>query len=346
MNEPVYSATFSGSFIKTLIMKKISLLILTVVLLFTGAAHAQFKGYAWKILNTNGAFIPREECDFVNVKGKFYLVGGRGLKNVNEFDPATSAWTSAAKPPIELNHFQAIVYKDEIYICGAMTGGFPHEKPVANIYIYNPAADSWRIGAEIPKERQRGSGGVVVYKNKFYLVCGILDGHWTGNVSWFDEYDPKTGQWKQLPDAPMARDHFRAAVVGNKLYCIAGVQSNAMEKKLLNNTIAQIDVYDFKTGQWTTTNAKLPTLRAGNALVVVKNEILVIAGESTAQKISHNEVEAYNVKTGEFTKLPPLVAGRHATGAIYFDKKIYTTAGVGNSGGSPLLNSIECFSDK
>jgi hypothetical protein len=117
-----------------------------------------------------------------------------------------------------------------------------------------------------------------------------------------------------------------------------------MEKKLLNNTIAQVDVYDFNTGKWSTTAAKLPTLRAGNAVVVVKNQILIIAGESTVQKISHNEVEAYNTKTDEFTKLPPLVEGRHATGAIYFDKKIYTAAGVGNSGGSPLLPTIEYFS--
>ncbi|MDB4926533.1 hypothetical protein [Mucilaginibacter sp.] len=325
-------------------MKKISLIIFVIVCLLEFNANAQFKGYNWEIIATNGNFIVREEGDFVNIKGLFYLLGGRGIKNISVFDPKTSTWTNGAKPPIELNHFQAIAYKDEIYICGAMTGGFPHEKPVANIYIYNPASDSWRVGAEIPKDRQRGSGGVVVYKDKFYLVNGILDGHWTGNVAWFDEYNPQTNQWTKLNDAPRARDHFKAAVVGHKLYCIAGVQSNAMEKKLLNNTIAEVDVYDFNTGKWSTANAKLPTLRAGNALVVIKNEILIIAGESTVQKISHNEAEAYNVKTDEFRTLPPLIAGRHATGAIYYDKKIYTAAGVGNSGGSPLLNSIECFS--
>jgi N-acetylneuraminic acid mutarotase len=252
----------------------------------------------------------------------------------------------AAKPPIELNHFQAIVYKDEIYICCAMTGGFPHEKPVDHIYIYSPATDSWRTGAEIPKERQRGSTGAVIYKNKFYIVCGILDGHWTGNVPWFDSYDPKTNKWEKLPDAPIARDHFNAAIAGNKLYCIGGVQSDAMEKKTLNNTITEVDVYDFKSGKWTVADAKLPTPRAGCATVTVGDEIVVMGGESTAQKISHNEVEAYNVKTGTFSKLPSLAEGRHATAAIYFEKKIYIAAGVGNSGGSPLLTSIECFSDK
>jgi N-acetylneuraminic acid mutarotase len=327
-------------------MKKICLLVLSLIALFICTAKAQFKGYSWKVLTTNGTLLPREENDFVNIKGRFYLIGGRKVQDISVFDPKTSTWSNAAKPPIELHHFQAIVYKDEIYIAGAMTAGYPHEKPLANIYIYNPKADSWRIGAAIPAERQRGACGAVVYKNKFYLVCGILDGHWTGNVNWFDEYDPQTNQWKKLPDAPVARDHFKAAIVDGKLYCIGGAQTDAMEKKVLDKTISEIDVYDFNTGTWSVANAKLPTPRAGCSVVVKGNDILIIAGESTAQKVAHNEVEVYNVKTGEFTKLRSLVEGTHATGAIYFDKKIYIAAGVGNSGGSPLLTSIQCFSDQ
>jgi N-acetylneuraminic acid mutarotase len=327
-------------------MTKLIFAVYIVFSLSITGAKAQFNDYSWKIINTTGNYIPREECDFAVVKGMFYLLGGRKIQDINVFNPETSAWATAAKPPVELNHFQAIVYKNEIYVCGAMTGNYPHEKPLDHIYIYSPALDSWRIGAEIPKDRLRGAGGAVIYKNKFYLVCGIQDGHWTGNVSWFDEYDPQTNQWKILPDAPIARDHFRAAVVGDKLYCIAGAQSNAMEKKLLDKTIAEIDIYDFKTNKWSVADSKLPTQRAGTTVVVINDEIMVIGGESTAQKVSHNEVEAYNVKTGLFRKLLPLVEGRHAGAAVYYDKKIYAVAGVGNSGGSPLLTSIECFSNK
>src|ERR1700748_1839650 len=187
-------------------MKKISLTVLFIASLFIYSAKAQFKDYSWKIINTTYSYQPREEADFVNIKGLFYLLGGRKIQDVNVFNPKTSTWTIAAKPPVELNHFQAIVYKDELYVCGAMMANYPHEKPLDHIYIYNPASDSWRIGAEIPKDRLRGSGGAVLYKNKFYLVCGIQDGHWTGNVAWFDEYDPQTNQWTKLPDAPAARD--------------------------------------------------------------------------------------------------------------------------------------------
>lgn len=310
------------------------------------AANAQFNNYSWQTLTTNGSLLPREENDFANVNGLFYLIGGRKVQDISVFDPKTSTWTNAAKPPIELHHFQAIVYDDEIYICGGMTGGYPHEKPVPNIYIYNPKTDTWRVGPEIPADRLRGCCGAVVYNNKFYLVCGITDGHWTGNVTWFDEYDPKTGQWKKLPDAPVSRDHFKAAVIGNRLYCIGGVQSDGKENKPLDKTVAEVDVFDFKTGAWSIADAQLPTLRSGCSAVVAGNEILIIGGESMAQTVAYNEVEAYNVKTGRFRKLPPLLAGRHATQGIYFNKKIYIAAGTGNRGGAPLLNSIECFASK
>jgi N-acetylneuraminic acid mutarotase len=279
----------------------------------------------------------------VNVKGNFYLVGGRQISPVEVFDPKTDTWSQMAPPPIEMHHFQALVYHNEVYVVMGMTGGYPHEKPLDHIYIFNPAANSWRTGAEIPADRRRGAGGAVIYQDKFYITCGITDGHWTGSVDWLDQYDPKTGEWKKLNDAPVARDHFRAVTVGDKLYCIAGVQSNAMQKKLLDKTIDEVDVYDFKTGIWSVAAAKLPTPRAGVATVAISNDILVVGGESLAQKTSHNIVEVFNLKTGEFTTLPPLVEGRHAGAALYFDKKIYAVAGVGNSGGSPLLTSLECF---
>ncbi|MGY3212175.1 Kelch repeat-containing protein [Mucilaginibacter sp. HD30] len=325
-------------------MKQIKLLVL-LPCIFISTAYAQFEKYSWKIIQTTGNYKPREECDFVAVKDKFYLLGGRGINEVNIFDPKTDTWTNGAKSPIELNHFQGVVYKDEIYLVCAMTGSYPHEKPVANIYIYNPKTDTWRVGDEIPADRRRGSGGVVVYKDKFYVVTGIVDGHWTGNVTWFDEYDPKTGKWTKLTDAPSARDHVRAGLVGDKLYLIAGVQSNALEKKGLANVIDAVDVYDFKTKQWSTAPAKLPTLRAGNTTIAVKNDLFIIAGESAKQRKAHSEVEVYNVKTGAFRTLAPIVEGRHAAGAVFYKGKIYTVAGVGNAGGSPLLKSIEVFSE-
>jgi len=62
-----------------------------------------------------------------------YLIGGRRINPVDVYDPATNIWTQKGPTPIELHHFQAVVYGDAIYIMGAMTGGWPNEKPLDRI---------------------------------------------------------------------------------------------------------------------------------------------------------------------------------------------------------------------
>lgn len=48
----------------------------------------------------------------------------------------------------------------------------------------------------------------------------------SGTQAWFDQYDPVTGKWTVLPDAPHARDHAQAAIVDDKLYMLAGRRSS------------------------------------------------------------------------------------------------------------------------
>src|SRR5688572_9469343 len=106
--------------------------------------------------------LARHENGFAEVNGKFYLIGGRGIKNVNIFDPVTRIWTAGAAPPIELHHFQAVVYQNKIYAICALTGAYPVETPVDRIYIYDPALNTWTQGATIPISRRRGSAGVAL----------------------------------------------------------------------------------------------------------------------------------------------------------------------------------------
>jgi hypothetical protein len=185
--------------------------------------------------------------------------------------------------------------------------------------------------------------GVFSRGHKIYLVCGIKDGHWDGHVAWFDEYDTKTGQWKVLPDAPRPRDHFQAALMGDKVLLAGGRTSHAAIGKVLEPVIAEVDQYDFKTGQWTTLPAKLPTPRGGTASIAKAPYLLVLNGESAMQVPAHAEVEVLNTKTGTWTRLPDLKRGRHGTGAVYWKGRLYVQAGSRNRGGGPELNDMECM---
>jgi N-acetylneuraminic acid mutarotase len=300
-------------------------------------------GQQWKVGEPTSLPVKRAESGMATANGKLYLVGGRGIKPADEFDPKTNSWTSLNPSPIEMNHFQAVSFKDEIYVMGAFTGPYPHEIPIPNIYKFLPTKNEWIRGAEIPEDRRRGAAGSVVYKDKIYLVCGETDGHWDGHVAWFDEYNPKNDTWKKLPDAPHVRDHVSVAIVDDKLYIAGGRLSTARTNQVLNTCVKEVDVYDFKTGKWSTLDASnnIPTLRAGNTAVVYDNKVLIIGGESDAHIEAHNEVEAFNPKTNKWEILPTLLRGRHGTGATLLNGKIYIAAGCGNRGGSPELDEME-----
>uniref|UniRef100_UPI00359447C3 Kelch repeat-containing protein n=1 Tax=Persicitalea sp. TaxID=3100273 RepID=UPI00359447C3 len=282
----------------------------------------------------------RHECALAEANGKLYLLGGRGVKAVEEYDPKQDSWTTKAVTPLEMSHFQAITYRDEIYVVGAFTGPYPHELPIPKMYIFNPERNEWREGPEIPENRRRGAAGAFVHNDKIYVVCGIQDGHWDGHVAWLDEYDPKTNQWRQLPDAPRTRDHVSVAMVGDKLYVAGGRRSTAKTKNVFNLTVPEVDVYDFKTNTWTTLDEKqnIPTERAGNMAVAYGKKVLILGGESAAQNTAHREVEAYNTKTGQWETFTAMTQGRHGTGAAVLNGKVYVVAGSADRGGGPELN--------
>ena len=297
----------------------------------------------WQIIHAQGAPDKREDCSFVEANGLFYLIGGRGIKPVDVFDPAINTWQAKGITPVELNHCQAVTIKNSIYIIGAMSGGYPHEKPLENIYTYNTQTDAWKKGPPMPIGRLRGSGGCVVYKGKIYLVSGIQDGHYDGTVNWMDEFDPATGQWRTMPDVPHPRDHFNAVLIGHKLYLAGGRRTSAKTKQVTQLTVPEVDVFDFKKQTWETLPASenLPTMRAGCAAVNYKGMLVIIGGESVTQNESHRDVESFDTKTGVWTKLPSLFTGRHDTGALTFKNRIYIAAGSANRGGGPDQNTIE-----
>ncbi|MDO1445023.1 kelch repeat-containing protein [Rhodocytophaga aerolata] len=296
----------------------------------------------WKLVAMENEPEKRHENAFVRVGDSFYLVGGRNIKPVEAYNTKTRQWKKLATPPLEMHHFQAIEYKGEIVVAGAFTGGFPHETPIPKIQIYNPTTDKWREGAEIPENRRRGAAGVVVYQDKIYLVCGIIDGHYDGHVTWLDEYDPKTNKWRQLPDAPHARDHFQAAVVNNQLFVAGGRRSTHKTGHVLDLTVPEVDIFDFKTNTWKTLPAaqNIPTQRAGTAAVTLGKQVLIIGGESP-QKLAHNQTEAFDFKTNTWQTLAPLQTGRHGTQAILYQNKVFVAAGSANQGGGPELNTME-----
>ncbi len=308
----------------------------------------------WTDKDENQNYTGRHECNFVQVGNQFYLLGGRESDLVERYDYTSDTWTALGSAPKTFSHFQALEYQGLLWVIGAVDGNnYPNDIVDNHIWVYNPLADEWAQGPEIPSGRVRGAAGALVYNNKFYVVGGNTNGHAGGYVSWFDEFDPATGIWTALTDAPRARDHFHAVLVGNELFAIGGRQSGAptdatqTAAELGKPLVAEVDVYNFSTAQWSTrpTNQNIPTPRAGAASVNFNAKIVIIGGEVYQETVDGvlttgalKVAEEFDPSTGLWSRFDDMNFARHGHQAIVSGNGIHAIAGSPNYGGGIQKN--------
>ena len=249
------------------------------------------------------------------------------------YDPTTRSWRVIGPAPLEIHHFQPVVLGSEIYLVAAFTGPYPNETNVPDVHVFDTATETWSTNGVVPIDRRRGGAAAVNYGGKIYIVGGNNNGHNGGAVNWFDEFDPVTGTWTVLPDAPNARDHMQAALVGDKLVVVGGRQTTLPNPFI--NTISATDIYDFTTGTWSS-GVDMPTDRAGAVTVTVGAEVIVAGGEVDQVAQALKTVEAYHVPTNSWRALQDMNDGRHSGGGSVLGDEFHVVSGSPNRGGGQI----------
>ncbi len=300
----------------------------------------------WSEQSAVGSPTARHEAGFVEHQGRFYLIGGRGMKPTDIYDPVANTWTAGAVVPVEMHHFQPVSVGSEIWIVGAMTGDWPNETPLDCVWRYLPEEDRWEEGIALPADRLRGGGGVANYGGRLWWAGGITNGHVSGSNGWLDSYDLETGEWRIHDDAPRRRDHFQLLAHGNHLYVAGGRRTGENLDNGFEPTEPQGDIFDIANNRWLPTDPafRLSEPRAGNMAAVVRGLLVYTGGESGAQDAAHSRVEVYDPIVRQWEDWSPLVQGRHGTGLVVWDERMWTASGAGNRGGGPELASLESAS--
>ncbi len=300
----------------------------------------------WEEVKTKNTAPNCNECGMAAVNGKLYLFGGdnEAAKPVMCFDPATNLWTKLAVAPVPMHHFEAVALQNKVFVLEAFSGGdFPNQDNMPNVYSYDTTQDTWEKGGEVPPERRRAGAGAVAYQGKLYLVAGIQHGHASGTTNMFDCYDPQTKAWTILPNAPHIRDHCSATVIGDKLYLVGGRNTSFRdpERKVpfFAMTMPDVDVYDFKSGQWSTLAAKLPQGSGGGAVVNLQGTLYYMGGErATATERNAPRKNVYSLDPATpnpWKEVDSLNKARNGMAAAVIGNTIYVAGGSGGPGGPP-----------
>ncbi|WP_420460118.1 Kelch repeat-containing protein [Neolewinella sp.] len=283
---------------------------------------------------------PRADASFVRVGEYGYLLGGTGKVPIQRYDPRSQRWSNMSTTLDNLHHFQAQEFGGKIYIIGALKGHYLIEVPEKHIYVYDPAADALTKAGKLPSGRERGSAGMVVHDGKFYLIGGNRAGHrattqngkGAGPVAWVDRYDPVTGRWQQLPDAPHARDHFRAVVANGKIYVAGGGRSQyGAAAGLYGDLEAAVDVYDPGAKRWLGAGkvpATLPRAATSAATALVDGTLVLAGGRTSNAGNAAAATYLLDVATGKWRQGKAMIQGRQSAATAVFGSRMYVASGA------------------
>ena len=293
-----------------------------------------------------------EELYGIGVGGKLYVFGGlapgwtpKGL--VYEYDPANDSWTKKKNMPLASHHLGVTELNGKIYVIGGFVKpakGPTAWEPIDNVWEYDPAGDTWKALAPLPKKR--GAPAAVVHGGKIYAVGGA--GLHPGSketvvhparphraLGTNEVYDPAANTWKTLQDMPTARNHGAIGVVNNKIYYLGGRIGNAFITRASNTDI--VEVYDPATDQWGPLLAPMITPRSAVAWGTHNNRIYVAGGEqrTSAFQRTFRAVEAYDPAANRWMALPPMEFPRHGLAGAIINGKFHLVSGDAASGGAP-----------
>lgn len=304
----------------------------------------------WIETDNNADIDARHEACFVMVGSKAYLIGGRGFKRTDIYDPVSRTWSAGAYAPVEpLHHMQCVAVDDKVYIVAAWTGEYPYEVPVDNVLVYDTTNNLWLEKTAMPIHRRRGTAAVVVVNRRIYVSHGTVGGHEqiTGDlvrtVGWLDFYDVDTDTWttETLPDAPHPRGHTGGALVNGNLICVSGGRDGGTWPWPV---VLETDCFDVNTETWLTDLPDIPLGRAGSAYGTSCDGKLIVAGGEGGGDAWRN-VDVFDGTS--WSSLPDMVQPRHGTGlAVNCDcRQIYIASGAKDQGGGPELelSSIETY---
>jgi N-acetylneuraminic acid mutarotase len=319
------------------------------VLLTAGSALAQG---TWTKLKP----IPQgeEEVYGTAAGGKLYVLGGLGVfpgwepkQMLWSYDPTSDEWTRLPNIPEGIHHPGFAAVGDKLYSVAGFTiarpagGGLPAWVPSKSLWIYDINAKSWSKGPDLPTAR--GALSATAVGTKIYAVGGAKNPSYSTpelrpavpveNVAINEVFDIATGAWSTAAPMLTARNHHGAALIDGKIYVVGGRIGSTFIIGLSNN-VSTNEVYDIAKNTWSSVLG-MPTARSGIGVAVLRGRMHVLGGEAYLNDLvgTYRTHEAFDPKTNNWQRLPPMPTPRHGLAVAEIGGKMYAVSGSNVAGG-------------
>lgn len=188
---------------------------------------------SWSVLaNQIPSARRRGAAGAVVYNNKIYVVGGAKVGHMSgwvsyldEFNPATNAWTTLADAPHQRDHFQAQVINGKMYVAAGRRSNYPtstYEPTEPTVDVYNFSTQSWTTlpsSSNIPTTR--AGTATVALNNELYVICG--ESGTNGYHREVQVFNPATGAWRSLSNIQQGRNGPGGVAYNGKIYIVGGM---------------------------------------------------------------------------------------------------------------------------
>jgi len=284
---------------------------------------------------------PLAEVACAIVDNKLYIFGSSSLGTWDTlaYDFSSGTWTNMNSPrPYPGDHHAAEVFGSKIYLIGGLNGSVDGQ-----VQIYDPAINSWSLGASMPYPA--GAMASALIGGKIYVAGGIIESNGlpVGGIptNAAAVYDPVANTWAMIKSEPSlhGRNHPASATDGTKLYVFGGRDISDGSGNG-NNTV---QIYDPASNTWISSDdssppgsllSPLPQERGGMGKGVYYNgDFYVMGGETwtgTGATVNnvYNRVDIYNAASNSWRLGTPMLTARHGIFPVLLNNRIYVAGGA------------------
>ena len=173
-----------------------------------------------------------------------YVFGGNDggdpgtLAKTTALDLNSKTWATKADLPIAIEGATAQAFNGKIYIIGGFDNtAIPDNGLHDKVFIYDPVANTFTEGAEMPYATYLGAsavwGNYIIQDSGYHLYVDSETGNRYAEMGDFYQfYEPATDTWYAYPIRGWGRSYHGSAVVGNKLYSMLGASWNYLVERL------------------------------------------------------------------------------------------------------------------
>ena len=227
---------------------------------------------------------PRHHMSLVSHAGDLFALGGM---QTTAFEPLDTAWVlragSSAWVPIQsLPRDRGAAAADSVGSLIVMAGGNESRGGLAEpTLIYEPASDSWRLGASIPTVREHLAA--VAVDGELYVLAGRRNSLGSTRAD-LEIYDPMSDAWRAGPELPYPRGGFDATLLDGSIFVVGGEEPDQV--------LSTVDRFDVATSVWSAA-PDTASPHHGHGIATLDGRIYVVAGADRPAFGAIDTVESY-----------------------------------------------------